>query len=280
MSSSLTPLESLSAHSRLLRNDAGLTFVRVDNAHASALLSLFGGQLLQYRPHGQAPVLWLSDTAVLDGSKAIRGGIPICWPWFGKGTPGLPQHGVARLGQWQLASVQETDDGTRLRLSLHHEQARLELELRIGAALEVSLCTTNLGPAPLPLQAALHSYFAVPHVDRCRIEGLGPDYHDSLGGTGVAGDQDERPRAPFDRIYTRPQPLTQLHCDDRLLQLQHERHDSLVLWNPGEHELPADISAPAGFVCIETALLRAPALAPGGSQRLGFRCHLDAPGRS
>lgn len=282
----LTRQHALSPSTQLMRNAAGLAFIQVGNAHASALISLFGGQLLHYQRHHHPSLLWLSEHAVLDGSKAIRGGIPICWPWFGKHAEAGPQHGFARLHNWRLEQLEETEAGTRLTLVLtpelcpghEDEQWRLALDIEIGTELTLHLHSENNGSRPLPLQAALHSYFAVSDVGRCRIEGLGPDYSDSLSRTKTSNAPDERPEVPFDRIYTRPQPVTRLHHADTLVQLHHDRHDSLVLWNPGD-QLPADMADAAGFVCIETAQLWAPDLAPGDTRHLGLRCSLAAATR-
>ncbi|GAA3534305.1 D-hexose-6-phosphate mutarotase [Zobellella aerophila] len=262
-------------------NAAGLPFLQIDNAHASALISLFGGQLLHYQPHGQPPLLWLSEAAVLDGSKAIRGGIPVCWPWFGKGAEGEPQHGFARLQTWQLDSLEETEAGTLLTLELtpelcpdhQGEQWRLALEIEIGAELTLHLHSENKGTAPMPLQAALHSYFHCGHVHQCRIEGLGHDYFDSLLQRACYKPVETVFREPVDRIYAAPVPLTRLYNSHHETSLRHRGNDCLVLWNPGPR-VPADIPALgwSDFVCVETAVLGLQGLAAGDRHTLSLSC--------
>ncbi|MBL1378241.1 hypothetical protein [Zobellella iuensis] len=274
MTLSLTPQRSLSPCCRLMKNAAGLEFIRIEHPRARALLSLLGGQLLQYRPAGRPELLWLSGQAVLDGSKPIRGGIPLCWPWFGKASDQGPQHGTARLGHWQLEQVEEDEHGVTLALLFRDGALQLRQRLRLGSTLTVEATTTNLGVEAARVQLALHSYFAVPRVADCRIEGLGPDYRDSLKDCHVSGDDRCRFTPPFDRIYTAPRSDTLLHAGDRVIRLEHKAHDSLVLWNPGP-ALPADMTDAAGFVCVESARLRGPLLLPGQSTSLALHCRFE-----
>lgn len=277
----LTQHSALSPRAQLMYNAAGLAFIRIDNAHASALISLFGGQLLHYQRHGQRPLLWLSEAAVLDGSKAIRGGIPICWPWFGKGAEGQPQHGFARLQSWQLDGLEETETGTHLTLVLtpelcpghQGEQWRLVLEIEIGAELTLHLHSENNGSDPMPFQAALHSYFRCAHVQQCRIEGLGHEYFDSLLQQACSKREETVFKEPVDRIYRTPAPLTRVHHSRHETRLRHQGNDSLVLWNPGPRA-PADIPSLgwSDFVCIETAILGLPPLAAGDRHTLTLGC--------
>lgn len=269
----LTPLRSLSSSCRLMNNAPGLEFILIEHPRVRALLSLLGGQLLQYRPASQPELLWLSGQAVLDGSKPIRGGIPLCWPWFGKQNQG-PQHGTARLGHWQLERVEEDEQAVTLTLTFQDGTLELRQRLCLGAELELEATTTNLGGTVARVQLALHSYFAVPRVADCRIEGLGPDYRDSLKDCHVSGDDSCRFTPPFDRIYTAPRGKTLLHAGDRRLRLEHRYHDSLVLWNPGP-ALPADMTDASGFVCVESARLRAPWLLPGQSASLVLHCRFE-----
>ncbi|WP_375057762.1 D-hexose-6-phosphate mutarotase [Zobellella sp. DQSA1] len=257
-----------------MKNSSGLEFILIEHPRARALLSLLGGQLLQYQPAGWPELLWLSEQAVLDGSKPIRGGIPLCWPWFGKASAQGPQHGTARLGRWQLERLSEDEGGATLTLLFRDGALQLRQRLRIGAELELEATTTNLGAEAARVQLALHSYFALPKVEQCRIQGLGPDYHDSLTGRRGGGDASYHLTPPYDRIYTAPERGTHIHADDRQIRLEHRHHDSLVLWNPGS-ALPADMTDASGFVCVETARLRGPLLLPGQSTSLALHCRFE-----
>ena len=109
----MTPTRTLTAHCTLSQD--GLPLLTIDNEHARAEISLFGAHVLRYQRHGEPASLWLSDKAILDGSKPIRGGIPLCWPWFGPSPArvgsGKPAHGFARNCLWTLDGVSDHEIG-------------------------------------------------------------------------------------------------------------------------------------------------------------------------
>jgi glucose-6-phosphate 1-epimerase len=137
-----------------------------------------------FRPAGQEPVLWLSPLSAFENGKAIRGGVPICWPWFGPhpSRPDLPAHGVARTREWTALDAAQLSDGrTRLRLRLvddEHTRAAwphgfdLTLSVTVGSALHLELITTNNGDGPFAYADALHTYLRVGDVREVRVEGL------------------------------------------------------------------------------------------------------------
>ncbi|MGL4776672.1 MAG: D-hexose-6-phosphate mutarotase, partial [Aeromonas veronii] len=102
-------IRPLTANCKLANNAAGLPVLTINNDYAKAEISLFGAHVLSYQRHGEPASIWLSDKAVLDGSKPVRGGIPICWPWFGPAPArvgsGKPSHGFARTTLWMLDGV-------------------------------------------------------------------------------------------------------------------------------------------------------------------------------
>jgi len=162
----------------------GLPIALARGAGAEATIDLQGATVTHFRPAGEDPVLWLSARAVYARSSAIRGDIPICWPWFGPhpNDPGKPDHGFARIRPWSVlgAAVAE-DDSTVLRLGLRDDEASrvlwphpfaLEFEVFVGAELQVSLIARNTGSAPFACTGALHSYLAVGDVTRIAIHGL------------------------------------------------------------------------------------------------------------
>ena len=182
----------------------GLVFVDVSNRHASASVCLQGGQLTHWQPHGQVhPVLWLSADARYAPGKAIRGGIPVCWPWFGGAGPGCvppgaaaPAHGFARTHAWQFDAAHPLADGsTLLCLQLADSAATrafwpaafaLELRIIVGAALEVALTTRNTGSDAVEFTEALHTYFQVGDIGAIAIHGLaGERYFDAAAAAAV-----------------------------------------------------------------------------------------------
>ena len=194
----------------------GLVFVDVTNRHASASVCLQGAQLTHWQPHGQVhPVLWLSADARYAPGKAIRGGIPVCWPWFGGAGPGCvppaaaaPAHGFARTQAWRFDAARPLADGaTVLCLRLADSAATralwpaaFELEVRIvvGTVLEVALMTRNTGSAAVEFTEALHTYFRVGDIGAIAIHGLaGERYFDAAAAAagGAAAGPAAGPRA-------------------------------------------------------------------------------------
>jgi len=162
----------------------GLEIVRVKNKHAQLEMSLHGAQVLSYIPNAQKDLLWMSTASELRQGKAIRGGIPLCFPWFGphEKDETLPQHGFARLINWELVNLNELEgDETRLILALQSSDYtkqfwpfdfKAELEVIIGAKLAVSLKIKNVGSETFTYSSALHSYFNIGDINKAFITGL------------------------------------------------------------------------------------------------------------
>lgn len=272
----------LSPHVFEHKSAGGINVIRVDNALASAEISLFGGHVLGFVPkHDPRQRLWLSPNAVMDGSKAIRGGIPICWPWFGQAqTPGLPAHGYLRQQQWQVVNVVDDEHHTLVTLSPTTTQgqgfsgtASVLLDVLVGQRLTISLVTTNQGQQPFSFCAALHSYFAVQDVSAVRLTGLEGDYLDKTQGFKACPTPAPYViRGEVDRVHLCPAPEVDLHEADIVTKVSSQGHDSVVVWNPGA-EKSRDIvdMQPQGYLqmlCVETAITRGVTLQPGAQHRL------------
>lgn len=256
----------------------------VNNAHGSATLSLFGGQVLAFTPaHDGRERLYLSKLARLDGSKSIRGGIPVCWPWFGahRQQAGLPAHGYIRTRQWRLVDATATDAATVLLLDAADThgpgfagEARLQLQVSIGAQLQVALITTNTGSSAFPLSTALHTYFAVDDIHATRLEGLRGRYSDKtrdwahFDSPAPYGFSEET-----DRIHLEaPARVDIIQANGARTQVHSSGHDSIVVWNPWTEcarNFP-DMEARdhARMLCVETALTQGFELAPGQTHTL------------
>jgi D-hexose-6-phosphate mutarotase len=266
--------------------------LRLENDLAVARVALQGAQVLTYAPRGGAPVLWLSRRAVFAPGKAVRGGIPVCWPWFGPHPtdPSKPAHGFARTAIWTLeAASRTTDGGHELVLSLPPRAGaacgwtypvELNLTITIGSALGLALCSRNNGSAPVVIGGALHSYFSVGDVGKIRILGLeGKSFVDQLAPSetksepvpiGIAGETD--------RVYDDPGPQSVI--DDELLArrifIEKTGSRSTVVWNPwlekGRRLADVGQDQVRDFVCVETAnaLKNVVTLPPGGEHRLGL----------
>ncbi|SDL00231.1 glucose-6-phosphate 1-epimerase [Franzmannia pantelleriensis] len=233
--------------------------------------------------------LWVTPTPQ-DLPGAIRGGIPLCWPWFADEhtadeSPDRsgPMHGPARKASWILEAVDEHDGGVELHLSpaerLHSQLAPRAVIQANAQRLHVELVTEHRGETPVKFSAALHSYFAVGDVHGCRVEGLaGARYLDKLAGFAECDQQGELGvRGSLDRIYHSNREVV-LDDGNRRLRVAKQGSDSTVIWHP-DTELPDDTPADAGrhFLCIEAACTRLDPvwLVPGAQHLLGTTLSLE-----
>lgn len=269
----------------------GYPVIHVDNPCAKAAIALHGAHIIEFQPSGEEPVLWLSSDAVFSAGKAIRGGIPICWPWFGGHPEGqLPAHGFVRNRFWQLQSTQQLDNGfTRLIMStcdddasrvLWNHRFRLRLVVVVGNTLSVTLEMQNPGDSAYTITAALHSYFNVADISKVHISGLdGVGYMDQLlgnhwrtqyGDVHIAGE--------VDRIY-HPVPADEIVCDQgfgRRIRLGKTGSCSSIVWNPWIDKSGSMGDFQKGgyrhMVCVETGNVAGDKvrLAPGSSHSLGL----------
>lgn len=254
----------------------GLPLITLQTETSQAEIYLHGAHLTHFQPVTQRePVLWLSRKSRWEDGKPIRGGVPICWPWFGPHTsaPDLPSHGLARTRAWDLESLHTLDDG-RLRATLllkSDEQTRqlwpysfeLRHEVTIGETLEMTLRTRNPGKSQLSLCEALHSYFRVGDVQTVRVEGLeNTHYIDKVDAAAGLKDQGDEPitfEGEVDRPYLdTPSTVTLVDPElGRRILVRKRNSRSTVVWNPHVNKATrmedfADDEWPM-MVCIETA---------------------------
>ena len=248
----------------------GVPVLWLENAHCRAALSLHGGQLLSFAPHGETDWLWLSPASKRPPG-AVRAGVPVCWPYFGReGQPAdVPQHGFARTSAWSLDDLREDGDDIVVELSLPANDAsplRLKQTLRLGRALHQSLATTNAGGNAVAFTQALHTYFHVGDALRATLQGVdGLHYADKYdagaehlqrGGWNL---DDPRDPGRSDRIYRDADGEFVLEDPalSRRLHIRSAGSRSLVVWNPGATGVVALGDVPAsdwrGFVCVEVA---------------------------
>jgi len=266
----------------------GLALAKISNAYAEATVYLQGAHLTEWTPHGQAPVLWLSARAVYAKAKAIRGGVPICWPWFGAhpDNPGLPAHGVARTSVWQVTGSGGREDGSTWLafclppsdLSLWPHTTPVEIRLTVGKSLEIELSTRNLGGEPVVIGQALHAYFHVGDVRQARILGLdGCPYVDKTdGGRRKTQAGPLSIAAEVDRIYldSRADCLIEDPVLGRRIRIRKTGSASTIVWNPwaGKSAQLADLGPDAylRMVCVESSNADEDrvSLAPGAEHRL------------
>lgn len=150
----------------------------------SAAVSLQGAHLLFWQPITEStPVIWLSQKAIFKHGKAIRGGVPVCWPWFGK--LGDPMHGFARIVEWTLDSCKEDENGVELVLSLTNNQQtqafftkpfNVWLTIHLGKTCQITLSCQG----DFEATSALHTYFGVNNIANVVVKGLGKTYEERL----------------------------------------------------------------------------------------------------
>ncbi|WP_275286375.1 D-hexose-6-phosphate mutarotase [Halomonas elongata] len=227
--------------------------------------------------------LWVTPTPQ-DLPGAIRGGIPLCWPWFADEhtadeSPDRsgPMHGPARKAEWRLDAVDEHEEGVELHLSplerLHSQLVPRAVIQANAQRLHVELITEHTGETPVKITGALHSYLAVDDAFSCRVEGLaGARYLDKLKDFAESEQQGELGvRGGIDRIYHSNEEAL-LDDGQRRLRIARQGSDSAVVWNPGDTP-PADTSPAAArrFLCVESANTRLDPvwLVPGAQHLLG-----------
>lgn len=263
---------------RLGTGEGGLPVVDIDSPRARARLYLYGAHLTDWTPAGQEPVLWLSPDSLFEEGSPIRGGIPLCLPWFSKGPGGdkEPMHGVARITTWDLAGVSDSDGTITLQLALRMEDWSASLTVTIGEELDLELTTSNHGEANLQVEEALHTYFAVSNVADISIAGLdGAPYLDKVAGGEATQEGDVTFSGRTDRVYESASDVAIIDPGlNRRIEIAKDGSENTVVWNPWDETTRsmADIPDDAwpGFVCVETASVggNATILLPGTSRTI------------
>ena len=227
----------------------GLPFIRASNAKANALISVYAGQVLAYRPASKAEdLMFLSEKAYYQAGKAIKGGVPICWPWFGPDPEGKgrPAHGFVRNRMWDVVDTAITVNGeTRIVLGLTDTPETrsiwphafvLRLEINIGEKLDLALVTRNSGDRPFTITQAFHTYFGVGDIHQTSVSGLeDKSYIDKVdGGQQKLQSGMVTINAEVDRIYLDVANELIIHdtARKRNVRITSQGSRSAVVWNP------------------------------------------------
>lgn len=254
-----------------------LPCIKLEFGEASAVISLYGAQLLSYQPIAGNDILWLSPLAQWHNNMPIRGGVPVCWPWFGPADSrlnpkqqSLPNHGVVRNQLWQIIGQKVSADSASVTLAItvgelpyHSEKTTLQLQLILSDNLSLSLmCDSEIAQ-----QAALHSYFNVANINETLVQPLPLKYQDKV----TANEQSsETPlvtvNGEVDRIYATPGARLQLHTAAQIIELDQSGHDAAIIWNPWHDKSHStkDLANDSylEFICVETARLQLQDAAP------------------
>ena len=275
----------------------GLVKANISTPEASAANYLQGAHLTQWQPAGESPVLFLGERSRLSPGDAIRGGIPLVFPWFGLRDGEMPAeclnrlHGFARTSLWTLQSASLSDGNLEIKHSLSpdalaralgFDSYRLEYTMRIGKNLELELTTHNEGAQTLRFEEALHTYIAIGNIARTSLGGLAGGFYLDAADRFAEKRQAEaalRFSGETNRLYQNTAATCVLHDEGngRLISIEKSGSRSTVVWNPGEETAEAFPDLDPGdwrrFVCVETANVRsdAVALAPGATHKMGVR---------
>lgn len=249
---------------RVIERD-GYGIVQISTDACTCEIALQGAQVLRWRPKGHADVLWCGPLPEAATGKAIRGGIPICWPWFGPHAtaPALPQHGLVRTVEWELAQTAATAAGVQAVFTHTAATGPVQLLVEVGERLRLQLTTANFSSAPLTITEALHTYFAVADVGAISIHGLdGCIYRDNTdaGRSKMHSGPLRIARETIALFDVAPELCT---IDDpgddpglsRRIQIRRAPGRSTVVWNPGAAATAiSDLAAGAEkhFVCVES----------------------------
>ncbi|MGN2434069.1 D-hexose-6-phosphate mutarotase [Pseudomonas syringae] len=256
---------------------------RIRHGEAELLVAQQGAHILSYQVAGQPPLVWLNEEAAFKKGKAIRAGMPICWPWFGNlernpqsvqamrdSSEPAKAHGEVRALDWQLLGIGADGDALLVEFVLPEAEGHLpgwphnvalKLSIRLDHALNVSLVSYNCGAEPVTFSQALHTYFAVSDVRQVSVEGLdGLRYIETLENWE---DREQTGDLTFtgetDRIYQdTPGVLSIVDPEwQRRIHIRSTGSKSAILWNPWIEKTGkfTDMAADGWqrMVCVETA---------------------------
>lgn len=251
--------------------EEGMVFITVSNKYADADICLYGAHVTSFRPRNSMDLLWMSPESNFEEGKPIRGGIPVCFPWFGphKTDPEKPQHGFARLMYWDVvATTTNSSAETVVKLGLNSSEEtkafwpydfRAEMTFVVGKKLTATLKVTNISEQPFSYTCALHTYYSLSAIESISIEGLkGLTYYNQLTGeNGIQEEEKLEITEPLTRHYLNTE--TPVIIDDsafrRRIKVDKAGSKVTTVWNPGAEacvnvgDLPDD--GYETFVCVE-----------------------------
>jgi glucose-6-phosphate 1-epimerase len=237
----------IAGRAQVLADHGGLPKVRVTAPQSSGEMHLQGAQVTSWKPAGAEEVIFLSRHARWEEGKAIRGGIPICFPWFRAkaGDPHAPAHGVVRTKVWVLESLQHNADGVTVSMSTESDpdtrrlwpaDFRVLQRVTFGKELKLEFTVSNTGASPFRFEEALHTYYRVGDVRKVRIHGLdGAAYLDNTDSNKEKRQKaDVVISAPTDSAYVNTQSTLQVLDPvlNRQIQIAKQNSSTTVIWNP------------------------------------------------
>lgn len=251
-----------------------LMMIDVENDFAHATITTHGGCVLSFIPKSGSSagedIIWVSPTALFNGKKPVRGGVPVCWPWFG-GHPteeGKPAHGFVRNATWHLDEVNALDNGvTEVVMSIASSDEtmaiwphafHLELRIEVGEKLAMTLTTHNPNDYDLTITEAMHTYFAIGDCQNAVIKGLENTTHLNKLADGAAETQAGEVTLvpPMDSVYLNQSgPMTFEDTQNQRTVCIEQNGQSSVVWSPGPEGVKGFGDIPdenwSSFMCVE-----------------------------
>jgi glucose-6-phosphate 1-epimerase len=233
---------------QVVAGPGGLPVVRIETAAVKAEISLYGAQVLSWIPAGEQEVLFLSSKSHWQQGKAIRGGIPVCFPWFGDKSDNrnAPKHGYARTREWRLDSMAALDDGSvTLVCVLENDAAGRALfphafvvayRITAGPRLRLEFAVINTDSKPMRFEEALHTYFRVAEAKQACVRGLeGVTYRDKTDGF-----KEKRQEGKIifgeevDRVFLNASGTVEVEdgAQGRVQRIEKQNSESTIVWNP------------------------------------------------
>ena len=259
---------------KFVEGKGGFPNLEVNNAKANAVISLYSGQVLSFQPQSEEDLMFVSEKAYYQSGKAIKGGVPICWPWFGPDpeNAGRAAHGFVRNRMWTVGHTKAVDDGTTqiaLELSdtsetqgIWPQKFKLTLTITVSDSLTLELATHNAGDAPFEITQAFHTYFKVGDISQVEVVGLnGVSYLDKTkesqkqtqsGAITVTQEVDR----VYQDVLSSELEIVDMSLDRRIV-ISSQGSKTAIVWNPWT-EISAkmadlDNNDYTRFICVETA---------------------------
>ncbi len=267
----------------LVSGNGGLAKISITSNASTAEIYPHGAHVTGFQKNGGPPLLFLSAKSRFAPGEPIRGGVPICFPWFGN-RDGEPSHGFARITEWELVKTSAAADGVvTLRFRLPEIPARAawsnlrtEFVVTVAGTLTLELIATNVSPdKTLEIENCLHAYFHVGDIGAVSITGLrGAPFLDNAGGGNgarkVENDPVLRVTKETNRIYPDSSGPVEIHDAKLRRKIRVEKFNSrsTVVWNPWTTQKLSDDFDPAEhkqMLCVESGNVKPNkiSLAPG-----------------
>jgi glucose-6-phosphate 1-epimerase len=277
---------------QVMEGNGGLTKVRITTREVAGEMYLHGAHVTSWKPTGGEEMLFLSTQSRWEKGRAIRGGVPICFPWFGDKAddPKAPAHGFVRTKAWQLQSIAQVGDAVTVSMFTESDEStrkwwpadfRLVYCATFGRELSLELVVTNMGRSSLRFEEALHAYHRVRNVEKTRIAGLNAVNY--LDKTDLNRQKVQRGEIAIvsetDRVYLNTSDVIELEdlVSHRRTRVMKENSRTTVVWNPWvqkAHSL-SDFADDEWIqmICIETSNVSdfAVELTPGQQHKMKAR---------